>query len=202
LSTRRRSAFPSRQREIGENYSAIGGFFLQYKMIYVVADATLPACEQTFVTTKTSISTGGRRHRRKHASGSRTTSLRWVNFIRTRDGTTLQQPTARRASAHSVTPRSNLLGLAHPAHGKGDELLFERGALAIGGLPFAGLKTRSLINVAAKAAEAAPDFSLRIRVGFPGFRITPPELAQARRVGWRRRNNGRRSSGQCHRRSR
>jgi Domain of unknown function (DUF4105) len=37
LSTRRRSAFPSRQREIGENYSAIGGFFRQYELIYIVA---------------------------------------------------------------------------------------------------------------------------------------------------------------------
>ena len=36
--------------------------------------------------------------------------------------------------------------------------MFERGALATGGLPFAELKTRALINAAAKAADATPRF--------------------------------------------
>ena len=47
--------------------------------------------------------------------------------------------------------------------------MFERGALATGGLPFADLKTRALINAAAKAADATPDFSRLIRTGLPGF---------------------------------
>ena len=48
--------------------------------------------------------------------------------------------------------------------------MFERGALATGGLPFAELKTRALINAAAKAADATrPDFSRLIRIGLPGF---------------------------------
>ena len=54
-------------------------------------------------------------------------------------------------------------------NGKGDELMFERGALATEGLPFAELKTRALINAAAKAADATPDFSRLIRTGLPGF---------------------------------
>jgi hypothetical protein len=49
------------------------------------------------------------------------------------------------------------------------------GVLAIGGLPFVVLKTRSLINVAAKDADAAPDFSLRIRVGLPGSESRKPK---------------------------
>ena len=54
-------------------------------------------------------------------------------------------------------------------NGKGDELLFERGMLATGGLPFAELKNRALINPRAKAADAAADFSAKIRAGSPGF---------------------------------
>ena len=50
--------------------------------------------------------------------------------------------------------------------------MFERGALATGGLRFAELKTRALINAAAKAADATPDFSRVIRTGLPGFATT------------------------------
>jgi hypothetical protein len=52
--------------------------------------------------------------------------------------------------------------------------MFERGALATGGLSFAELKTRSLVNVAAKAADAAPAFSRLIRIGLPGFENLKP----------------------------
>ena len=54
-------------------------------------------------------------------------------------------------------------------NGKGDELLYDRGAIATGGLPFDELKKRALIDSAAKAANTAPDFSRRIRAGRPGF---------------------------------
>jgi hypothetical protein len=54
-------------------------------------------------------------------------------------------------------------------NGKGDEMLYERKAFATGGLPFPELKQRARINDAAIAADAAPDFSRRIREGRPGF---------------------------------
>lgn len=57
-------------------------------------------------------------------------------------------------------------------NGKEDELMFERGSLATGGLPFAELRARALINVAAKASDARPDFSRLIRTGLPGFLTT------------------------------
>ncbi len=50
-------------------------------------------------------------------------------------------------------------------------VLYERSALATDGLPFAELKKRALIDEAAKAADAAPDFSERIRAGRPGFGV-------------------------------
>jgi hypothetical protein len=52
-------------------------------------------------------------------------------------------------------------------NGKGDELLYQERALVTGGLPFAELKTQSLINARAKSADASPDFSQLIRVGLP-----------------------------------
>ena len=54
-------------------------------------------------------------------------------------------------------------------NGKGDEMMYERHLIVTGGLPFAELKARSLINGRAKAANASPDFSLLIRVGLPPF---------------------------------
>jgi hypothetical protein len=86
---------------------------------------------------------------------------RWYNAATTNCTTSIR---TQRASAQRPSWDWRTL-----LNGKGDELLFERGTLATGGLPLADLKTRSLINVAAKAADAAPNFSLRIRVGLPGF---------------------------------
>jgi hypothetical protein len=41
------------------------------------------------------------------------------------------------------------------------------GIIVTGGLPFAELKTRSLIDTRARAANDSPDFSQLIRVGLP-----------------------------------
>jgi len=53
-------------------------------------------------------------------------------------------------------------------NGKLDELAYERGLLDRS-LPFAELKSRSHINQVAEANNDAPDFSVRIRQGLPGF---------------------------------
>src|SRR6266513_2907674 len=52
-------------------------------------------------------------------------------------------------------------------NGKGDELLYERHFIVTGGLPFAELKARSLIDTRARAANDSLDFSKLIRVGLP-----------------------------------
>jgi hypothetical protein len=46
-------------------------------------------------------------------------------------------------------------------------LLYERHAIATGGLPFSELKQRSLINERARAADKDPDFSRLIREDLP-----------------------------------
>jgi hypothetical protein len=52
-------------------------------------------------------------------------------------------------------------------NGKADEMLYQRHAVATGGLPFGELKQRSLINERARAADQDPDFSHLIRKGLP-----------------------------------
>jgi hypothetical protein len=59
-------------------------------------------------------------------------------------------------------------------NGKGDELMYERGVIVTGGLPFTELKARSLIDTRASAANASPDFSQLIRKGLP---FVPPSDA-------------------------
>jgi hypothetical protein len=49
-----------------------------------------------------------------------------------------------------------------------DEMAYERGALDQT-LPFAQLKSRSLVNERGKAADQSPDFPTRIREGLPGI---------------------------------
>jgi uncharacterized protein DUF4105 len=159
------------RREIGESYSAIGGFFRQYELIYIVAD------ERDLIRVRTNFRRG------EDVYLYRTTALpekarerfmdyiaalnelhahpRWYNAATTNCTTSIrtQHATSER------TPWDWRILL----NGKADEMMFERGALATGGLPLAELKARALINAAAKAADAAPDFSRRIRSGLPGF---------------------------------
>jgi hypothetical protein len=52
-------------------------------------------------------------------------------------------------------------------NGKMDEMLYQDHAIATGGLSFAELKRRSLINERAQAADQNPDFSRVIRERLP-----------------------------------
>lgn len=157
------------RKEQGEEYSAIRGFFRQYELYYVVAD------ERDLVRLRTNYR--GERtylyHVRMPVDRARALLvdyLREVNRLTT-------QPRWYNALTHNCTTaiRYHMLavGSAQPlewrlfANGRLDELGYERGRLDTS-LPFAELKARSDITEKAKAADAAPDFSVRIREGLPG----------------------------------
>ncbi|MGH6892022.1 MAG: DUF4105 domain-containing protein, partial [Dongiaceae bacterium] len=70
-----------------------------------------------------------------------------------------------KAAAGSSAPRWDWRLLLN---GKGDEFAYQYGRLA-GDLPFEELKRQAHINEAARAADSAPDFSMRIRQGRAGF---------------------------------
>ncbi|RYD39575.1 MAG: DUF4105 domain-containing protein, partial [Verrucomicrobiaceae bacterium] len=159
------------RKEQGESYSAIGGIYRQYELIYIVAD------ERDVIRVRTNYRKGEDiylyrlRITPEHARGrfmEYVTAVnelharpRWYNAITTNCTTSIRtQHHARKRQPWDWRILVN---------GKADEMLYQQGAFHTGGLPFAELKKRSLVNDAARAADADPDFSARIRANGPSF---------------------------------
>jgi len=159
------------RKEVGEDYSAVKGFFKQFELTYVVAD------ERDLVRLRTNYRTGEDVYlyrfkvSMEFARKVLLDYLREVNSLKDR-------PQWYRAILTNCT--TSILRHTTPfnpdarfdwrliANGYLDEMLYERGKLDQT-LPFAELKKRSLINQRAKAVDKAGDFSRLIRVGLPGM---------------------------------
>ncbi len=159
------------RKEVGEEYSAVKGFFKQFELTYVVAD------ERDVVRLRSNYRSGEEvyLYRLKmptdFARQVLLDYLREVNSLR-------ENPEWYRAMLTNCT--TSILRHTTPfnpdarfdwrliANGYLDEMLYERGRLDRS-LPFAQLKRKSLINRRAKAADQADDFSRLIRVGLPGM---------------------------------
>ena len=159
------------RKAMGQSYSAIGGLYRQYELIYVVAD------ERDSLRVRTNyrhgedvylyrIMASPAQARERfleyvNALNALHTRPRWYNAVTTNCTTDLrvQRPTNER-----MPWDWRIL-----VNGKGDELLYERHLIATGGLPFAELKQSSQINERARAADKDPDFSRLVREGIPGF---------------------------------
>jgi hypothetical protein len=159
------------RKQLGQAYSAIGGLYRQFELIYIVADErdvirlrTNYRHGEDVYLYRTAMSPSQARERfseyvrslneiREHP--------RWYNAITTNCTTSIrdQHPTADRI------PWDWRLLL----NGKADELMFERHTISTGGLSFAELRSRSLINARANAADAMPNFSELIRAGLAPF---------------------------------
>ncbi len=157
------------RKTVGQTYSAIGGLYRQFALIYIVAD------ERDVIRVRTNYRKGEdiylyrtlsspEQARERfleyvHSLNSLRDQPRWYNAITTNCTTSIraQRPPKER------TPWDWRILL----NGKGDEMMYERHAIATGGLPFAELKKRSLIDDRARAADADPAFSARIREGLP-----------------------------------
>jgi hypothetical protein len=157
------------RKTVGQTYSALRGLYRQYTLIYIVAD------ERDSIRVRTNY-----RHDEDvylyHALASpaqarerfleylNTTNRlrfhpRWYNAITSNCTTNIR--TQRSINERAPWDWRILL------NGKADEMLYERHAIATGGLPFAELKQRSLINKRAHAADQDPDFSRLIRADLP-----------------------------------
>ena len=159
------------RKEKGEDYSALGGLYRQYELIYVVADerdvirlrsnhrdgeevylyrTTMPPAEvrERFLEYIRSMN-------ELHAHP------RWYNAITANCTTTIR-------SQRSIAARSPW-DLRILKNGHIDEMFYQRGLLSTAGLPFCELKQRALINATAKESDQDPEFSRRIRAGRPGF---------------------------------
>jgi hypothetical protein len=157
------------RKEIGENYSAIGGLYRQYELIYICAD------ERDVIRVRTNFRKGEDvylYHTLLSPAQARArfseylVSLnalharpRWYNALTTNCTTAIRQ---QHDASDRIAWDWRIL-----ANGKADTLLYERKRIATGGLGFAELKQRSLINERARAADSDPDFSRLIREGLP-----------------------------------
>ena len=159
------------RKQVGENYSAIGGLYRQYELIYIVAD------ERDVIRVRTNYRKGEdiylyrtmsspEKARERfleyvHSLNVLHTRPRWYNAITTNCTTAIR---AQRPTGERMPWDWRIL-----LNGKADEMMYQRHLIATGGLPFGELKKRSLIDERARAADQDPEFSQRIRQGLPGF---------------------------------
>ena len=158
------------RKRLGQIYSPIRGLYRQFELIYIVADErdvirlrTNYRKEDIYLY-RTTISPAHARERFLeyiHSLNALRSRPRWYNAITTNCTTSIrtQHPPNERL------PWDWRILL----NGKGDELLYERHLIVTGGLPFAELKARSLIDARARAANDSPNFSKLIREGLPGM---------------------------------
>lgn len=163
------------RKEAGESYSAIGGLYRQYELIYIAAD------ERDVIRLRTNYRKGEDSYLYRiniKPEGARERFMEYVNTInrlkekaRWYNAITTNCTTAIRSQHHSSERLPWDWRIL--VNGKGDELLFERHAILNGGLTFPELRPRALINAAARSADQSPDFSRLIREARPGFGLTP-----------------------------
>jgi hypothetical protein len=156
------------RKTAGQTYSTIGGLYRQYALIYLVSD------ERDVIRLRTNyrnediylyhLTVAPARARERfleyvHSLNALRTEPRWYNAITTNCTTSIR---SQHPSKERIPWDWRIL-----LNGKGDELLYRDGGLVTGGLPFAELKARSLIDARARAANDSPDFSKMIREGLP-----------------------------------
>ncbi len=165
------------RKKLGQTYSTIGGLYRQFELIYIVADerdvirVRTNYRKEDIYLYHTTISPAHARERFLeyiHSLNALRNKPRWYNAITTNCTTSIR-------TQHPPNERMPF-DWRILLNGKGDELLYERHFIVTGGLPFAELKTQSLIDARARAANDSPDFSKLIRVGLPA--LVKPGVAQ------------------------
>jgi hypothetical protein len=157
----------------GQQYSTIHGLYRQFGLIFVVAD------ERDVIRLRTNYRKDEEVYLYRLQTDPKTTRAMFLTYVdylnRLKDNpewyneltknctTTLQGPLAAAVGSHQSWTYQFIL------NGSLDELLYDRGRLVTGGLPFPELKQREHINAVAHTVNASPDFSELIRAGRVGF---------------------------------
>ncbi len=159
------------RKEKGEDYSALGGLYRQFELVYVVAD------ERDVIRVRSNYREGEEVYLYRTTMPQEEVRERFLEYIRSMNelyahprwynAITANCTTAIR-SQRSIAARSPW-DLRILKNGHIDEMFYERGLLTTKGLPFDELKQRALINPAARKADQDPNFSRIIRAGRPGF---------------------------------
>ena len=161
------------RKEVGEEYSAVRGFFRQYELIYLVGD------ERDLIRVRTNYRVGEEVYLYRTTASAEAAREIFLDYLRTLNDMH-RNPVFYNAITSNCTTNIRIhtkavVGSKVPAwnwrlllNGKGDEFAYENGRLA-GDLPFERLKAQAHINDAARAADASPEFSELIRKGRAGF---------------------------------
>lgn len=156
------------RKTIGETYSAVRGLYRQYTLIYVVADErdsirvrSNYRREDVYLYHTLASPAQARQRFREYINTVNVLheSPRWYNAVTSNCTTSIR---AQRAAELRTPWDWRIL-----FNGKIDEMLYQDHAFVTGGLPFAELKQRSLINERARAADKDPDFSRLVREDLP-----------------------------------
>ena len=171
--------------EVGQDYSAVRGFFRQYALTYIASDerdvirlrtnyrkdeevylfrttAPAPLARQLFLDYMARAS-------ELHAHPE------WYNAVSNNCTTNIA------VSAAAAEDKRMHLDWRILLNGKMDEMMYERHALVTGGLPLPALREQAHINPAAKAIGDNPNFSELIREGRVGFTEKSPASASTGR---------------------
>ena len=159
------------RKEVGESYSALGGIYRQYELIYTMAD------ERDVVRLRTNFRKGEDAYLYRTTIKPERARERFMEYL-----TTINELREHPRWYNAITTNcTTAIRSQHPSserlpwdwrllvNGKGDEMLYERGGIATDGLAFPELKAQALINETARQANEAADFSKRIRAGRAGF---------------------------------
>jgi hypothetical protein len=158
------------RKQGNQTYSALRGFFRQYTLISVVSE------EQDVIRVRSNYRHGEDLYLFHTTATPAFAQSLFLNYLgltnRLRD-----HPAWYNALTHNCTTEIYTLKSMQDQpldwrillNGKGDQMLYERGLLATGGLTFQQLKKQAWINPAAQAANHDPDFSARIRQNRAGF---------------------------------
>jgi hypothetical protein len=158
------------RKERGEGYSAIKGLFRQFELTYVIAD------ERDLVRLRTNYRTGEDVYLYHLRMTNEQGRVLFLDYLRRANVLRAQPEWYNAATSNCTTAIRAQRAPSDRApwnwrmlfNGHLDTLLYERGLLATS-LPFADLKSRSLINPAARAAGDSADFSGLIRRAVPAL---------------------------------
>jgi hypothetical protein len=157
------------RKEVGENYSAVGGLYRQYELIYICAD------ERDVIRLRTNYRHGEDVYLYHTLASPAQVQQRFLEYLNTLNSLHTKPRWYNAATTNCTTS----IRSQHPTNervpwdwrilvnGKGDEMLYQRKLIVTDGLRFPELKQRSLINERARAADKEPDFSRLVREDLP-----------------------------------
>jgi hypothetical protein len=158
------------RREVGEDYSEIGGLYKMFELQYLWGD------ERDFIRVRTNIRDEPVYLYRTTLTPEETLfvlldSIRETNWLKDRPRfyNVITANCTTSLQAQTLEFRNAPFDIRMLANGRLDELIYEMGGFVGKGQPFAEMRQRVFINPDAQAAHGAPDFSQRIREGRPGF---------------------------------